>query len=159
MSVKEGNVGGKKEENYFETAKRYLLNDTKELLDLLQKFDKTSIQGSMIKKLEEKITCRPEFTFAAVERTSFATKFLYMWVKAMWDYYKVYTETKPLREKLLVMRQIVEEKTAELKVKKEALDKINNKIKDLEDMFNLKMFEKQELTNKIQECSVKLERA
>jgi len=46
-----------------------------------------------------------------------------------------------------------------LKVKKEALDKINNKIKDLEDMFNLKMFEKQELTNKILECSVKLERA
>jgi len=45
----------------------------------------------MIKKLEEKITCRPEFTFNAVERTSYATKFLYMWVKAMWDYYKVYT--------------------------------------------------------------------
>jgi hypothetical protein len=35
MGVKDGNVGGKKEENYFETAKRYLLNDTKELLDLL----------------------------------------------------------------------------------------------------------------------------
>ena len=118
MSIKEGQVGGKKEENYFETAKRYLLNDTKELLDLLQKFEKTSIQPSMIKKLEEKITCRPEFTFSAVERTSFATKFLYMWVKAMVDYYKVYTETKPLREKLVVMRQIVEEKTAELKVKK-----------------------------------------
>jgi len=43
----------------------------------------------------------------------------------------------------------VEEKTAELNIKKEALDKINRKIKDLEDMFDLKMFEKQELTKKI----------
>jgi dynein heavy chain len=103
----------------------------------------------MIKKLEEKITCRPEFTFSAVERSSFATKFLFMWVKAMWDYYKVYTETEPLRKKLIIMKQIVEEKTEELRIKKEELEKINNKIKDLEEMFNQKMFEKQELTNKI----------
>lgn len=82
---------------------------------------------------------RPEFTFASVERCSFATKFLYMWVKAMMDYYKVYTETRPLREKLVQMRKIVEEKTAELKIKKDALEKINKKIQELEDMFNEKM--------------------
>jgi dynein heavy chain len=35
MTMKEGQVGGKKEENYLETAKKYLLNDTKELLELL----------------------------------------------------------------------------------------------------------------------------
>lgn len=29
MTSVEGSVGGKKEENYFETAKRYLLSDTK----------------------------------------------------------------------------------------------------------------------------------
>ncbi len=85
---------------------------------------------------------RPEFTFSSVERCSFATKFLYMWVKAMADYYKVYTETKPLREKLVEMRKIVEEKTAELKIKKDALDKINSKIKSLEDLFEEKMRQK-----------------
>ena len=42
MTAKEGSVG-KKEENYFETAKRYLLNDTKELLDLLKNYDKNAI--------------------------------------------------------------------------------------------------------------------
>ena len=31
--------GIKKEENYFETAKRYLLNDPKELLDILMNYD------------------------------------------------------------------------------------------------------------------------
>lgn len=89
MTAQEGAVGGKKEENYFETAKRYMLSDTKQLLDALMTYDKDAITGAMIKKLDEKILNQPEFTFAAVERCSFATKFLFMWVKAMVDYYKV----------------------------------------------------------------------
>lgn len=48
-----------------------------------------------------------------------------MWVKAMYDYYRVYTETRPLREQLIAMRKIVEEKTAELKIKKDELERIN----------------------------------
>ena len=44
------------------------------------------------------------------------------------DYHKVYAETRPLKEKLVKMRKIVEEKTAELKIKKDALEKINKKI-------------------------------
>lgn len=128
MTAPEGSVGGKKEENYFETAKRYLLNDTKQLLDLLLSYDKDAITAATIKKMEEKILNQPEFTLAAVERCSFATKFLFMWCKAMVDYYKVYTETKPLREKLIEMRRIVDEKTKELKIKKEALEKINKTI-------------------------------
>lgn len=43
MKAAEGNQFGKKEEDYFETAKRYLLNDTKELLDLLKTYDKDNI--------------------------------------------------------------------------------------------------------------------
>lgn len=35
MSQKEGQIGGKKEENYFDTAKRYLLNDVRELMDMI----------------------------------------------------------------------------------------------------------------------------
>lgn len=37
------NKMGKKEENYFETAKRYLLNDTRELLELLMTYDRDNI--------------------------------------------------------------------------------------------------------------------
>ena len=35
----------KKEEDYFETAKRYLLNDAKELLDMLKNYDKDNINS------------------------------------------------------------------------------------------------------------------
>ena len=82
-----------------------------------------------------------------------------MWCKAMYDYYRVFTDTKPLREQLVAMRKIVDEKTAELRVKKEALERINNKIRELEEMYDQKILEKEELQNKMKECEVKLERA
>lgn len=34
------------------------------------------------------------------------------------------------------MRKVVEEKTAELKIKKEELERINAKIRELEDLYN-----------------------
>jgi len=34
------------------------------------------------------------------------------------------------------MRKIVEEKTAELRVKKEELERVNEKIRELEEMYN-----------------------
>jgi len=64
-----------------------------------------------------------------------------MWVKAMVTYNKVYVETEPLRIKLEEMKKIVDEKTAELKIKKDALDKINSKIAELEDKYNKKVRE------------------
>ena len=44
---------GKKEADFFETAKRYLLNDSKELLDLLKSYDKDSIPQKFIQQLEQ----------------------------------------------------------------------------------------------------------
>ena len=157
MQQKEG--GGKKEENYFETARKYLLNDTRELLEILMTYDKNSINPQHIKKLEEKVLSQPEFSLQAAEKCSFATKFLFMWVKAMYDYYRVFTDTKPLREQLIQMRKIVEEKTAELRVKKDALERINNRIRELEELFEQKLIEKEELQKKMKECEIKLERA
>lgn len=71
---------------------------------------------------------QPDFTYAKVENSSYACKYLFLWVKAMVDYYKVFTDTKPLREKLISVKKLVEEKTAELKIKKDALEEVNKKI-------------------------------
>ena len=48
MSTKESSMNTKKEENYFETAKRYLLNDTRELLEMLMSYDKDNISPANI---------------------------------------------------------------------------------------------------------------
>lgn len=159
MQAKEGQIGGKKEENYFETARKYLLNDPRELLDLLMSYDKDAINAAYVAKLEQKVISQPEFSLHSVEKCSFATKFLYMWVKAMYDYFKVFTETKPLREQLIQMKKIVEEKTAELKIKKDELEKVNQRIRELEEMYEQKILEKEELERKMKDCEVQLERA
>jgi dynein heavy chain, axonemal len=57
----------------------------------------------------------------------------------MYDYYKIFTETKPLREKLVEVRKLVEIKTAELKVKKDALEEVNKKIRSLQAAFDEKI--------------------
>ncbi len=127
---------GKKEENYFDTARKYLLNDTRELLEILMLYDKDNINPNYIMKLQDKVIKQPEFSLAAAEKCSFATKFLYMWVIAMYDYYKVFTETRPLREQLVAMRKLVEEKVAELRIKKDALEKITAKIRELQILYD-----------------------
>ena len=45
-------VEGKKEEDYFETAKRYLLNDVSSLMKNLTEYEKESINPQFIKKLQ-----------------------------------------------------------------------------------------------------------
>ena len=67
----------------------------------------------------------------------------------MYDFNKVYNETKPLREKLEATQKLLAEKTAFLKEKMDALAEVNKKIFDLETMFDQKIKEKERLTNEI----------
>jgi dynein heavy chain len=53
----------------------------------------------------------------------------------------------------------VETKTAELKIAKASLEKVNSRIRELEKMFNEKIAEKDRLTKEINDCEIKLERA
>jgi len=90
-------VEGKKDEDYFETAKKYLLNDVSLLMKSLTEYEKESISPQLIKKLQEKILGDPEFTLERAKTASYAIQFLYLWVKAMYDFNKVFNETRPLR--------------------------------------------------------------
>lgn len=108
-------VDGKKEEDYFETAKKYLLNDVGTLMKDLTEYKKENINPAFIKKLQERIMTDTEFTLERAKTASYAIQFLYLWVKAMFDFNKVFNETRPLREKLEATQKILSEKTAFLK--------------------------------------------
>lgn len=58
-----------------------------------------------------------------------------------------------------MVKKVVAEKTLELQIKKEALEKINNRIKELEDLYNAKILLKENLTKEINDCQIKKERA
>lgn len=49
----EGAIGGAKVEDYLQTSKLYLLNDTNSLLTLLKTFDVKIINPDYIKKMEK----------------------------------------------------------------------------------------------------------
>ncbi|KAL4464296.1 hypothetical protein ABPG72_011341 [Tetrahymena utriculariae] len=154
----EGQIG-KKEEDYFNTAKKWLLADPKELLDLLLNFKKENINQAYIKKLEEKILSHEDWSLEKAKTCSHAIKYIFSWCQAMYDFNKVFRETQPLRDKLEKFEKIVSEKMAELKIKKDALEEIQNKIKKLEEQFNETVAKKEKLTNDISECQLKLDRA
>lgn len=102
---------GKKEEDFFKTAKLYLLNDSKELLDLLKNYDRDHINQKLIQNLENKVLKDPDFALERAKVCSFAVKFLYLWVMAMYDYNKVFLETQPMRDQLQIAMKTVAEKT------------------------------------------------
>jgi dynein heavy chain len=56
----------------------------------LTEYKKESINPAFIKKLSEKIMNDPEFTLDRAKSSSYAIQFLYLWVKAMFDFNKVH---------------------------------------------------------------------
>ena len=55
-------------------------------------------------RLNASVMKDPKFTLESAASSSFAIKFIFSWVKAMYDFYKVYTETEPIRVKLESMK-------------------------------------------------------
>jgi dynein heavy chain len=64
------------------------------------KYDRDNINAAYIRKLEEKVIPHPKFTEKDAYGASKATGYLFGWVKCMYDYFRVYTDTKPLREEM-----------------------------------------------------------
>jgi len=62
------------------------------------------INPAYIAKLEQKVIPHPKFTEKDAYGGSKATGYLYGWVKCMYDYFRVYTDTKPIREELSRMK-------------------------------------------------------
>lgn len=93
-----------------------------------------------------------DFSLERAKQCSYAVKFLFSWVKGMYDYNKVYLETKPLRDKLETTKRDLDEKTVYLNQKKKELDIVNAKIKELETIYNEKVQLREDLVNKIQDC-------
>lgn len=62
------------------------------------------INPQYIAKLDQKVINHPKFTEKDAYGASKATGYLYGWVKCMYDFFKVFTETKPIREELAKMK-------------------------------------------------------
>eukprot|EP01084_Bolivina_argentea_P091346 164444_1 len=95
MSVKPKKVGqvGKKVDDYWDQAKKYVLGDTK-LLEKLQNYDKDNIPTEIVQKVQKYID-NPEFEPDKIASASGACKGLCLWVRALHTYDRVAKVVKP----------------------------------------------------------------
>lgn len=87
------------------------------------------------------------------------TEALYLWIMAMYSFNQIYLNTQPLRDKEAEVKELVQEKTKLLREKKKILEGVIQKIENLERIYNNCIESKEKLTNDINQCEVKLDRA
>merc|ERR1712129_254117 len=126
LQVKPKKVGdvGKKVDDYWDQAKKYVLGDTK-LMDKLQGYDKDDIPKEIVKKVTPYID-NPEFDPDKIANASGACKGLCLWVSVLHTYDRVAKVVKPKQIALKIAQAEVAEAAAKLAVKKAELKKITD---------------------------------
>jgi dynein heavy chain len=121
-------------------------------------YDKDNIPAAVIKKIEP-IIGHPDFNPAKVEKVSSACKAMCQWTCAMHTYHTISVEVEPKRIALASAE-------AELKIVQDKLDGLlatlkecTDKIADLEANFEAQTRKKKELSDRAEDCTVKLDRA
>lgn len=74
-------------------CRKFLMKDLMGLIKMIENYDKNNISEKMMERLKTKVVFKPEFDYDLVARSSFAAKYLQMWVKCMYQYNIVYTQT------------------------------------------------------------------
>lgn len=153
-------IGEKAEENYFETAKKYILSrDANSLSRLLINYDKESTKQIVITKLEEKVLSHPRWNQKEAMNANKAIYYFYLWIDAIVTYHRILKETQPIREGLVRVKQEIVDKEKRIGEISEALGKFMQKIKIIQKNYNDKKTLLESLEVAISSCSNKLDRA
>jgi len=149
--------GGKKEDNFWEAAKKELLGDP-QLLNKMINFDKDNIPDSVITKVMP-LYDDPEFEPEKVKKGSLAAMGICKWVRAMVVYDKVAKEVAPKKKKLAQAESDVAQAEATVAAKQAELKEVMEQVAELEKMLFEANEKAKELQRKQKECASKLQRA
>ncbi|KAK2576900.1 hypothetical protein KPH14_005525 [Odynerus spinipes] len=127
-------------------------------INTLRDFDKDHISDRVLRAIT-KFTTNPEFDPVKVGVVSIAAKSLCMWVIAMEKYGKLFRIVAPKREKLETALQSLRQKELALEESTAQLQKIQEELEKLQEMYDVKMKEKEDLINMAESLKVKLDRA
>lgn len=143
---------------YWEASKLNLLKDPKALLRSLVKYDKDHIPDKTIIKVKPK-TEAEEFSKEKVEAASQALVAVRLWVLAMVKYHEVLKIVEPKREEVKKMNEELTAAMAFLNEKRAKLQEVEERIDELERKYREKVELENSLTQQIEDCNKKLERA
>ena len=116
---------------------------------MLLTYDKEGVNVALIQMLEKEITPSEDFTESRANSCSLAVRYIYLWINGIYQFHRSYVETQPLRDELVRVQAIVQEKMAFLKEKKAELDAINKRLTELENTLNQKIAYKKQLQEDI----------
>ena len=156
--VKDPNDPMKKIDDYMGIVKKQVINDPAKFLDSLFSFDKDSIQDATIGRLKKYIE-NPDFTPENISKVSRACTSICLWVNAMNKYYHVAKMVEPKKKLLAEAQAELDDVLSKLAVTQQQLKAVQERVATLEAGFNAAIAEKQALANKVQMCTVKMERA
>ncbi|XP_018342049.1 PREDICTED: dynein heavy chain 2, axonemal [Trachymyrmex septentrionalis] len=137
-------------------AKRQLSDAN--FINTLRDFDKDHISDRVLRTIA-KYTSNPEFDPVKVGMVSAAAKSLCTWVIAMENYGKLYRIVAPKREKLQIALELLRQKEMALKEAMQQLQNIREQLERLQQMYDAKMKEKEDLISLAELLKLKLERA
>eukprot|EP00968_Pinguiococcus_pyrenoidosus_P017694 scaffold1786_cov250-Pinguiococcus_pyrenoidosus.AAC.1 len=152
------NQPGKKVDDYWDSAKSHLLNDSKLLLERMKTFDKDNIPDRVIQKIEPYIESS-EFQPAVIRKASVACEAMCMWSHAMHKYHYVALGVAPKRAALAkaqVELDVVMEQLADAQGRLKAVE---DRLQELESNYNEGVSKKQSLEEQAQKCVIQLENA
>jgi dynein heavy chain, axonemal len=146
-----------KEPDYWETAKKSLLNNPKLLQDL-KNYEKDNIDPNIIANIE-KIINSPDFQPKKIEKSNLAAYSLSMWVRAMHNYDKVMKEIKPKQAALAEAEAKLKSAETQLAEKMENLKNIQEVVNKLESEYQTALEKEKKLQQDVDLCVLKLDRA
>ncbi|CAH8605767.1 unnamed protein product [Dicrocoelium dendriticum] len=124
----------------------------------LVNFDKDNINDRTMKKIG--LYCsQDDFHPEVVGKVSSAAKSLCMWVRAIEVYGRVYRVVEPKRQRLQQAEAVLREKQEMLAAAQAKLDDVNAQMRRLQQEYNEKMEQKEELRQKAEHTEKMLDRA
>eukprot|EP01029_Cantina_marsupialis_P005823 TRINITY_DN1630_c1_g5_i3.p1 TRINITY_DN1630_c1_g5~~TRINITY_DN1630_c1_g5_i3.p1 ORF type:complete len:1943 (+),score=485.57 TRINITY_DN1630_c1_g5_i3:173-6001(+) len=144
------------EKTDWDNAKK-VMGDTN-FIKRLQDFNRDKIPSSRLKKLKKYIK-NPNMAVANVQKVSKAATSLAMWVHAMDIYSKVAKEVEPKRKRLNEMNKQLSAQNAELAEKQGELQKVLDKVAELQAQCDATVDEKNRLLSETQVTKARLVRA
>lgn len=128
-------------------------------LSSLQEYDKDNIPIKVVNIIKKDFLSNPEFTPEVVETASKAAKGMCSWVIAMITYDRIAKEVAPKKAALAEAQAKLDATLGALNLKKQALQKVEDDLKALEDQLASAKSKKIALENQADMCDKKILRA
>ncbi|XP_072373357.1 dynein axonemal heavy chain 6 [Scyliorhinus torazame] len=136
---------------------KQVLGDSNFLKKLMD-YDKDNIRPQILQRLQKYIN-NPDFVPEKVEKVSKACKSMCMWVRAMDLYSRVSKEVEPKRMKLSGAQAELDATLATLKEKQNKLRQLDQRLEELQEMYDSSVGEKEELAQTMELTQARLVRA